>query len=65
MLLLSVGATIVHDQVMGWLSTRPALIEPVRAGGVIVLAFLLSSLTVTVLWSLYFLTDIVNRKAEH
>ncbi|WP_164940648.1 hypothetical protein [Bradyrhizobium zhanjiangense] len=50
---------------MGWLSTRPALIEPVRAGGVIVLAFLLSSLTVTVLWSLYFLTDIVNRKAEH
>ncbi|WFU31476.1 hypothetical protein QA635_33895 [Bradyrhizobium brasilense] len=61
-LLLSITATVLHDPTMLWLSKHPALLEPVRVGGVVVLCFLLSSLTVTVLWSLYFLTDIVNRK---
>lgn len=61
-LLLSIVATVLHDPIMLWLANHPGLIEPVRAGGVVVLCFMLSSLTVTVLWSLYFLTDIVNRK---
>jgi len=63
-LLLSVAATLLHDNVLQWLATHPAFVEPVRAAGVAVLVFLLSSLTVTVLWSLYFLTDIVNRKVQ-
>ncbi|MGY2843388.1 hypothetical protein ACVIWU_006736 [Bradyrhizobium sp. USDA 4509] len=61
-LLLAILATVLHDPMMLWLSKHPSLLEPVRVGGVVALCFLLSSLTVTVLWSLYFLTDIVNRK---
>jgi hypothetical protein len=61
-LILSIAAAVVRDNVVQWLLVHPTFVEPVRFGGVLILAFLLSSLTVTVLWSLYFLTDIVNRK---
>lgn len=54
---------LVHDNVSTWLALHPTFLMPVRAIGVATLAFLLSSLTITVLWSLYFLTDVVNRKA--
>jgi hypothetical protein len=62
-LLLAIGAALLHDNVASWLALRPSFILPVRAIGVATFSFLLSSLTITVLWSLYFLTDVVNRKA--
>ena len=62
-LLLGIGAALVHDNVANWLAFHPTLIVPIRVVGVATLSFLLSSLTITVLWSLYFLTDVVNRKA--
>ena len=61
-LFLSIGAALLHDQVVSWLAAHPHFLMPVRTAGVATLAFLLSSLTITVLWSLYFLTDVVNRK---
>jgi hypothetical protein len=62
-LLLTIGAPLVHDQITNWLTLHPSFMMPARAVGVAVLSFLLSNLTITVLWSLYFLTDVVNRKA--
>ncbi|WP_156042131.1 hypothetical protein [Bradyrhizobium sp. URHD0069] len=62
-LLLAIVAALMHDSVLNWLELHPNFMMPVRIVGVVVLSFLLSSLTVTVLWSLYFLTDVVNRKA--
>jgi hypothetical protein len=61
-LLLSIGATLLHGQVVSWTAAYPKLLLPVKIAGVSVLSFLLSTLTITVLWSLYFLTDVVNRK---
>src|SRR3569833_1211973 len=52
----SIGATLLHDSVMSWIGLHPALLEPIRSAGVVVLFFLLSSLTITEHWSLYFLT---------
>jgi hypothetical protein len=62
-LLLSIVAALLRDAIIGWLIVHPAFELPIRVTGVTVLAFLLSSLTITVLWSLYFLTDVVNRKS--
>lgn len=61
-LLLSIGATLLHDQVVNWTGAHPKFLLPIKIAGVTVLSFLLSTLTITVLWSLYFLTDVVNRK---
>jgi hypothetical protein len=62
-LLLSIAAALLHDPVVTWPGQHPKFTAPLRTGGVIVLSFLLSSLIIAVLWSLYFLTDVVNRKA--
>jgi hypothetical protein len=62
-LLLSIAAALLHDPITTWLGQHPKFTTPIRTAGVVVLSFLLSSLTITVLWSLYFLTDVVNRKA--
>jgi hypothetical protein len=62
-LLLAISAALLRDSVLNWLELHPTFMIPVRTIGVAVLSFLLSSLTITVLWSLYFLTDVVNRKA--
>ncbi|WP_315806942.1 MULTISPECIES: hypothetical protein [unclassified Bradyrhizobium] len=60
-LMLSIAAAILHDPVMVWVTNFPKLAGPIRTAGVVVLAFLLSCLTITIFWALYFLTDIVNR----
>ena len=58
---LSVLASLIHDPVLVWTSHLPLLREIVRYTGALVLSALLSFLSVTVFWALYFLTDIVNR----
>jgi hypothetical protein len=61
-LLLSIGAAVLRDPIVNWIISHPSFATPIKTAGVATLAFLLSSLTITVLWSLYFLTDVVNRK---
>jgi len=58
---LAVGAGLLHDTVAAWVPTASFWHEVVRTVGALVLSGLLSFLTVTVFWALYFLTDIVNR----
>jgi hypothetical protein len=62
-LLLSIGAAVLRDPVVNWIILHPGFATPIKAIGVATLASLLSSLTITVLRSLYFLTDVVNRKS--
>lgn len=56
-----VGAALLHHTVLVWTSGMLELRALVHSAGVLVLFVLLSALCVTVFWSLYFLTDIVNR----
>lgn len=56
-----VFAGLMHDSVVSWVSGLKTLSLLIRLLGTLGLSLLLSALTVTVLWSLYFLTDIVNR----
>lgn len=58
-----VAASLLRDTVVGWMTGLPALKYGVRAAGMLTLSVLLSALSITVLWALYFLTDIVNRRA--
>jgi len=60
----AVAAELLHGTVLSWIEGLPRLRPIIHAVGSLILAFLLSSLTVTVFWSLYFLTDIVNRKVK-
>jgi hypothetical protein len=61
-LILAVAASLLNEPMKMLLENAPAIREAVGALGVVGLMGLLSSLTVTVLWALYFLTDIVNQK---
>lgn len=67
-LMAVVTAGLMKDAVVIWISKVPfAAAIPyvslgVRAIGTLALSMLLSFLSVTVLWSLYFLTDVANRK---
>ncbi len=58
-----VAADLLRDAVLQWTVHVPLWREIVHAVGTLLLSVLLSSLTVTVFWSLYFLTDVVNNKA--
>ncbi len=58
----AVVATVAHDAVLQWTADNPHIRLGVRLAGTAILFVGLSSLTVTVLWSLYFLTVVVNRK---
>ncbi len=60
---LSVGADLLRPTVAEWTKDSATLQLSVRLGGALTLALLLSSLITTVFWSLYFLTDVVNRPA--
>jgi hypothetical protein len=60
-LILACGAEILHNAVLTWTEKYVFLREWIRGIGVFFLVYLLSMLIVTVLWSLYFLTDVVNR----
>lgn len=57
-----VGAGLLKDAVLTWTSAFPTIRTVVQAAGSLVLSLMLSFLSVTVLWSLYFLTDVANRK---
>jgi hypothetical protein len=56
-----VGAGLFREAVISWTTGAPVLQEVVRAAGTLVLSLLLSFLSVTVFWSLYFLTDVANQ----
>lgn len=58
----SVVAAVMHDAVLEWTKWHPSLRLSIRVVGTGLLFAGLSALTVTVLWSLYFLTVVVNRK---
>lgn len=58
----AVVAELMHKTVVFWLRDAGLFADVVRVAGAFVLSALLSSLTVTVLWSLYFLTEVVNQK---
>lgn len=58
----AVAAGLVKDAVVAWTAAAPMARMIVQAGGSLILSLLLSFLSVTVLWSLYFLTDVANRK---
>lgn len=58
-----VAAELFKDVVLSWTEHVPNVRFFVKAVGSLVFSCLLSALAVTVLWSLYFLTDIANREA--
>lgn len=60
-LILAVGADLMRDPVMAWTTSAPLARSATKAFGVLGLSLLLSYLTVTVLWALYFLTDVANQ----
>ncbi|MBP1064861.1 hypothetical protein JOE51_006328 [Bradyrhizobium japonicum] len=59
-----VTAGLLRDGVVAWTASTPHLRLAVRAAGSLVLFLSLSFLSITVLWSLYFLTDVANRKGS-
>lgn len=61
-LIATVAATVLRDPVTAWITGRAGLDVLVRGVGTLALFLMVSALTITVLWSLYFLTVIVNRK---
>jgi len=58
-----VAAGLLRDTVIAWTAVFPTVRTLIWGAGSLALALLLSFLTVTVFWSLYFLTDIANRKS--
>jgi hypothetical protein len=61
-LMFVVAGALLRDTVSAWTSGLETLRLVVRGIGSLALSLLLTFLSVTVLWSLYFLTDIANRK---
>jgi hypothetical protein len=57
----AVSAHLLHDSILSWLAGKPLLKGAVRVIGMTSLSVMLSSLSITTLWALYFLTDVVNR----
>lgn len=58
---LAVMADLLRASVDAWTVGSPLLHQGTRIAGSLLLFVLLSSLVTTVLWALYFLTDVVNR----
>jgi len=56
-----VAAALLHDSVLSWTEDMPRLALAIRVTGTLALSLLISALTITVFWALYFLTDIINR----
>jgi hypothetical protein len=61
-LILVVAAGLLRGPVLAWTSQAPVVRETIKAIGTLSLSLLLSFLSVTVFWSLYFLTDVANQK---
>jgi len=59
-----VSASLLKDGVLTWTANAPHIRIGVHAAGSLVLSLALSFF-VTVLWSLYFLTDVAKRKAGY
>ena len=59
---LAVAADLLHNSVMAWSDGLRGVQTAIRLFGALILSGLLSALTVTVFWALYFLTDVVNRQ---
>jgi hypothetical protein len=60
-LILVVAAGLMRESVLVWTANVPTIRATVVALGSLSLSLLLSCLSVTVLWSLYFLTDVANQ----
>jgi hypothetical protein len=60
-LMLVVASEMMREPILAWTSHAPLWREAVKALGTLSLSLLLSYLSVTVLWSLYFLTDVANQ----
>jgi hypothetical protein len=58
---LTIGAQLLREPVLAWTSGSPVSRAIVLDVGLLVLFALLSALTFTTFWSLYFLADVVNR----
>jgi hypothetical protein len=61
-LIAVVGAELLHHAALVWTEDSPNVRFFVHAAGTLTLSMMLSFLSVTVLWGLYFLTDVVNQK---
>ena len=57
-----VSAELLHHTVLTWTKEAPDVRVLTHAAGTLVLSMMLSFLSVTVLWSLYFLTDVANQR---
>ncbi|SRR6266700_3063940 len=60
-LIVVVAAGLMREAVLDWTSHAPLIRSIVETIGTLTLSLLLSFLSVTVFWSLYFLTDVVNQ----
>jgi hypothetical protein len=60
-LIVACSAELLRTPVVQWTEHVAYLRKWIQGIGTLVFFLLLSSLSITVLWSLYFLTDIVNR----
>jgi hypothetical protein len=60
-LILVVTAGLMREPVLAWTVGAPMLRATIKALGSLSLLMLLSYLSVTVFWSLYFLTDVANQ----
>jgi hypothetical protein len=60
-LIAVVGAELFHHTFVVWTESSTGIHFFVHAAGTLVLSMMLSFLSVTVLWGLYFLTDVANR----
>lgn len=60
----AVFAELLKPVLVAWTDQHKELRAPIRSIGAFALLAMLSALSVTVLWALYFLTDIINRKPE-
>lgn len=63
-LLLTIAAPLLRDTILTATSQHTTIKNLLHAAGTCCLFLLLSTLVVTILWALYFLTDIINRPAR-
>lgn len=60
-LIFVVAASLLRDTILVWTSGAPLTRAVIKSVGALSLSLLLSFLSVTVFWSLYFLTDVANQ----
>jgi hypothetical protein len=60
-LIVVVSAGLMRDTILSWTSHAPMTLSIIKWLGTLSLSLLFSYLTITVFWSLYFLTDVANQ----